>query len=226
MRQVHHYWGTAGIGYPKIPISRVRRPVPRGIGDNQREDPLCLGAGESGTTKRTFEIWCVRREPRVCFRISPTTERAPTATTDSFFRKIGDVRRNGDVYRATRRSTSGTCAASTKNVAPSRSASRRAHRSASSWYRSGHIPSRYICHLRDQSALHSSGSTSTIVRIMSPSSSAPQPPLPTRATQGAPVSPRRAQESTEVGSTSVWWRRKPVGGEYENGAGAAFTRVI
>jgi hypothetical protein len=119
------------------------------------------------------------------------------------FRKKAEVRRNGDVYRAIRRSTSGTCAASTKNVAPSRNASRRAHCPASSWYRSGHIPSRYICHLRDQSALHSSGSTSTIVRIMSPSSSAPQPPLPRRATQGGPVSPRRAQKTTEVGSTSA-----------------------
>jgi hypothetical protein len=123
------------------------------------------------------------------------------------FREKWGVRRDGDVYRAIRRSTSDACAASTKNVAPSRSASRRAHRSASSWYRSGHIPSRYICHRRDQSALHSSGSTSTIVRIMSPPSSAPQPPLPRRATQGAPVSPRRAQERTDVGSTSVWWRR-------------------
>ena len=112
-----------------------------------------------------------------------------------------------DAYRAMRRRTSGACAASTKNAAPARIASRRAHRSASSWYRSGHIPSRYICHRRDQSALHSSGSTSTIVRIMSPRSSAPQPPLPKCATQGAPVSPRRAHERTEVGSTSLWWRR-------------------
>ena len=117
----------------------------------------------------------------------------------------GVVRR--DAYRAMRRRTSGACAASTKNAAPARIASRRAHRSASWWYRSGHIPSRYICHRRDQSALHSSGSTSTIVRIMSPRSSAPQPPLPKCATHGAPVSPRRAHERTEVGSTSLWWRR-------------------
>lgn len=132
---------------------------------------------------------------------------SPNRNTETSFREKRGARKNGDVYRVIRRSASGACAASTKNVAPSRSASRRAHRSASSWYRSGHIPSRYICHRRDQSALHSSGSTSTIVRIMSPPSSAPQPPLPRRATQGAPVSPRRAQERTEVGSTSAWWRR-------------------
>src|SRR6266702_2134603 len=102
-------------------------------------------------------------------------------------------KRKGLIYRAIRRSTSGACTASTKNVACVRSASSRAHRSASSWCLSGHMPSRYICHLRAHRALHSSGSTSTTVRIMSPRSSAPQPPSPRRATQGAPVSPQRAR---------------------------------
>ena len=91
----------------------------------------------------------------------------------------------------------GPCAA-----APQR-ASRRAHRSASSWYQSGHIPSRYIFHRRDQSALHSSGSTSTTVRIMFPQSPAPRPPLPRRATQGGPMSPRHAEERTAVSSSPL-----------------------
>jgi hypothetical protein len=116
--------------------------------------------------------------------------------------------------------------ASAKNVARVRRSSSRAHRSASSWCLSGHIPSRYICHLRAHSALHSSGSTSTTVRIMSPQSSAHQPPSPRRATHGAPVSPQRARVRTVVGSTSWWCRRKPVGCEWEKGVGAAFTRAI
>lgn len=129
-------------------------------------------------------------------------------------------------YRAMRRSTSGACAASTKNVARVRRASSRAHHSASSWCLSSHIPSRYICHLRAHKALHSSGSTSTTVRIMSPRSSAPQPPSPRRATQGARVSPRRARVRMDVGSTSWWCSRNPVECEWEKGVGAAFTRAI
>ena len=129
-------------------------------------------------------------------------------------------------YRATRRSTSGACAASTKNAARVRSASSRAHRSASSWCLSNHIPSRYICHLRAHRAPHSSGSTSTTVRIMSPRSSAPHPPSPIRATQGAQASLRRAWVRMDVGSTSWWCNKKPVEREWENGVGAAFTRAI
>lgn len=129
-------------------------------------------------------------------------------------------------YRAIRRSTSGACAASTKNVARVRNASSRAHRSASSWCLSRHMPSRYICHLRAHRTLHSSGSASTTVRNMSPRSSAPHPPSLRWVTQGAPVSPRRERVSMDVGSTSWWCSKYPVECEGENGVGAAFTRAI
>ena len=96
MRLVRHCWGTVAIGYPRIPTSQVRRFGVLGEkGDNQREDPPCLGADEKGaeTTRTKFEIWCVHREPRVFFFSDSDNDVSPNRNTKHLLVTKGGVRK-------------------------------------------------------------------------------------------------------------------------------------